>query len=291
MNTRTYSLGTLIRSCVIAGWLVLPVCATPPPQANLQDRVATLESQVSTLTAAVQAQAAQIASLQSLLTHFSRVGNEIYITGANVNIRDGTGHTWGQGFPDDPNRLSGLGNLVIGYNESDTGQSHEGSHNVVIGPYHSYPNVGGLVVGYRNEIGGGYSSVSGGEYNLAFTFCGSVSGGANNTASGGGHSQASWVGGGANNTASQNYSSVSGGQNNTADGFYASVSGGENNNARSVWASVSGGRGNRAAGEVTSVSGGENNTANNRWSSVSGGYQRSTAGDFDWAAGGLFQDQ
>ncbi|MCW5198701.1 hypothetical protein VU06_03010 [Desulfobulbus sp. F3] len=84
----------------------------------------------------------------------------IYLTGANLHIRSGSGSTYGA--------LNGLGNLIIGYNENYSPTedmpvaARTGSHHLVVGPYHSYSSYGGLVAGYRNTISGISSSVSGG---------------------------------------------------------------------------------------------------------------------------------
>jgi hypothetical protein len=104
--------------------------------------------------------------------------------------------------------LNGLGNLIVGYNE-ESGQTRTGSHNLVVGPLHTYTSYGGLVAGHENTVGGPYSSVSGGWRNSA-------------------EAEASSVTGGQENTASEEYSSVSGGYSNEAGGDYSSVSGGAN---------------------------------------------------------------
>ena len=113
--------------------------------AALEEKVAALEGQVATLTAAVDAlQTLQttvtelqttvasqdgkittletaVAELQDRLQNFSRVGNDIFISGANLNIRDGSGATWSTGTFDAPGIPNGYGNLIIGYNEANSG--------------------------------------------------------------------------------------------------------------------------------------------------------------------------
>ena len=124
-------------------------------------------------------------------------------------------------------RLDGRG-LIVGYNEpSGSSSQRTGSHNVVVGPWHTYTSYGGLVVGESNTIFGPYASVSGGR----------------------------------GNTASGEGSTVSGGDSNTASGLYASVSGGELNIANANAASVSGGFSNGALGNGSSVSGGSSRVA------------------------------
>jgi hypothetical protein len=139
----------------------------------------------------------RVAALEKLLKRFSREGNEVTITGANLHLVNGLGSTdcgelAGEPIPDCPN---GLGNLIVGYNESraDIGEEdiRTGSHNVVVGPWHNFSRVGGLVVGRVNTISGTFTSVSGGESNTASGDNASVSGGSTRTAAG----EFDWVAG------------------------------------------------------------------------------------------------
>jgi hypothetical protein len=60
--------------------------------------------------------AQRVVALEKLLKHFSREGNEIFITGANLHIVNGLGRTdcgEGVGAPI-PDGLNGLGNLIVG---------------------------------------------------------------------------------------------------------------------------------------------------------------------------------
>ena len=91
-----------------------------------------------------------------------------------------------------------------------------------------------------------------------------------------------------------NYSSYGGlvaGMRNTVSSFNASVSGGFQNVASGGLSSVSGGNLNEASGTFSSVSGGQSNTASGNASSVSGGNRGSAPGIFNWAGGGLLQNQ
>ncbi|MGA7296017.1 MAG: hypothetical protein WBW92_00725, partial [Rhodanobacteraceae bacterium] len=242
--------------------------------AALQSALATLQSQVSTLQGTVSSQAATITSLQSQLTAVQ--GNTVLtldnklglgtdnatgqptarFTGVNVQVVDGTGST--DGVP------NGLGNLIIGYNEtagtrafcSDglydnqgdcqtnggtwAANQRSGSHNLILGDRNAYSRYGGLVAGTDNVVNGAYASVSGGYFNTASGSASSVSGGASSIASG----SFSSVSGGHGNTASGNSSSVSGGYGNTASVYYSSVSGGISNAASGYYSSVSGGHSN-----------------------------------------------
>src|SRR5688500_19474401 len=69
----------------------LPPASAQGGQAGLEQRVTALEVQVSSLKTQVTSQSDEIAALQSLLEHFSRDGNDIFITGANLHITNGLG--------------------------------------------------------------------------------------------------------------------------------------------------------------------------------------------------------
>ena len=228
----------------------------------------------------------RIEELEGLLQDMSRLVDAntgfdtIRFEGVNVQIVNGSGTTDGE--------TSGTGNLIIGYNElredlegSVDCSSDEyycdrrgGSHMLVIGERNNYTSDshGGMVVGGHNETSAPFASVSGGANNIASGEIASVLGGNANTASGEG-------------------SSVSGGGWNTASGDGASVSGGIQNRASGEIASVSGGELNSATGQFASVSGGDSNTAGGHAASVSGGDGRTASGDYDWAAGGLWENQ
>jgi hypothetical protein len=254
--------------------------------------------------------AQRVAALEQLLKHFSREKNEIFITGANLHLVNGLGQTAcgpaEEPIPDCPN---GLGNLIVGYNESRNNPQdpdvRTGSHNVVVGEAHNFSRFGGLVIGSNNEISGDFAAVSGGQRNTASGLIASVSGGFGNTASG----ELAVVSGGQNNTASGfnamvsgglvNFASggfavVIGGNTNDASGELAVVSGGQLNRASGVFAVVSGGGsiapvegepGNTASGTLAVVSGGSGNTASGRFAVVSGGRNITQEADFGWSAG------
>jgi hypothetical protein len=246
------------------------------------------QAQVDAIVASLQV---QIDALTSLTEHLSRSGNDLYVTGANLHIVDGSGDTYGP--------VNGLGNLIVGYNHPrGMGKDdRSGSHNIVVGDYQNYASYGGLIAGYWNSINGTFSSVTGGGNNTASGDRASVSGGIANTASGFGASvsggqdntaseSSTSVSGGQGNTASNDYSSVSGGQGNTASGWGASVSGGWTNTADGQGASISGGEDNTASGNRASVSGGEYNTASGNFAHVSGGRNNKASGDFAAVVGG-----
>ncbi|MCP4136918.1 MAG: hypothetical protein GY754_38460 [bacterium] len=189
----------------------------------------------------------------------------IRFSGINVQIVSGSGSTDGT--------VNGLGNLIVGYNETRSLESNKsGSHNIIVGRWHNYSSYGGLVVGNYNTISGTYSSVCGGTENTASGQDSSVSGGAYNTASG----YWSSVSGGRDNIASWGADSVSGGASNTASGNCSAVSGGYENLANWFFSSVSGGRKNTAGRiDLSSPDGGDS-------SSVGGGYGNNAVADYQF---------
>jgi hypothetical protein len=161
------------------------------------------------------------------------IGPNIIFKGANIHIVGGSGST------DDNGNRTGLGNLIIGYDEDPSrfdlaiggGASllpgdRGGSHNLVIGPAHRFTQAafGGVVAGEFNTISNRAASVSGGRFNTASGEISNISGGDFNTASVGGAS----VIGGHDNNANGAASVVLGGQFNFARGFESVVLGGQN---------------------------------------------------------------
>ncbi len=178
-------------------------------------------------------------------------GPHIIFSGANVHVRSGSGST------DDNNTLTGLGNLIVGYDEQQTeAVSRTGSHNLIVGGQHSFTKHGGLAAGAANTLDG-VSAFAAGVRNVASGDFSSVTGGTGNQAM----ASADTVSGGANNTANAGSSSVSGGQENMTLAVGSSVTGGRQNTASSLYASVNGGASNTAAAEGSTVSGGQNNVA------------------------------
>jgi hypothetical protein len=112
----------------------------------------------------------------------------LVIEGANLFVQSGSGYT------DDDEVYTGLGNVIIGYDEASSNPDKSGSHNLVVGPQHNYSSYGGVVTGFNNSIAAPYSTVMGG----------------------------------AGNRSNGAYSSISGGQGNTTDHNHSTVSGGEN---------------------------------------------------------------
>jgi len=136
-------------------------------------------------------------------------GPHVLFTGANIHIRNSARSRA------DGKSLTGLGNLVVGFNEEPTSPNYNpredrgGSHNLIIGGKHRYTSFGGLVAGNGNTISNPGATVTGGSNNKATGHYASVLGGTGNTASG----SAATVSGGQNNVVGGRSSSVSGGFN------------------------------------------------------------------------------
>ena len=241
---------------------------------SLVRTVSTLQSQVHSLetsNATLQTHLAAVQSNHALLLgpfvsvdpnpEIGVIGPNIIFTGANIHIVSGSGRT------DDNGNCTGLGNLIIGYDEDPAmappglqlpvvAGDRAGSHNLVLGRFNQFTKTafGGLVAGETNLISNAVATVAGGNLNSATGPDAAVSGGQANTASGWG-------------------TSVSGGNDNTASGLFASVSGGFINTASGVYASVSGGELNTSSAGAASVLGGVQNTADFFESVVIGGHE------------------
>jgi hypothetical protein len=158
-----------------------------------------VQAEAALRQAADQGLAVGLQQAADKLAHFRREGNNLFIEGANLFLRNGLGST-GTG--------NGLGNLILGYNEERPGGSRRnGSHNLVIGPCHNFTHFGGLVVGDTNEISAPFASVVGGAGNTAGGLYTVIGGGMNNVAAGLGAA----VSGGRQNMATGECSTLGGG--------------------------------------------------------------------------------
>jgi hypothetical protein len=136
---------------------------------GLADRVAELEAQVEELSAILGFVHVEMREINNL------AGPHWIIEGANVHVRNGA--------------VSGLGNLIVGYNHKRPSRNlppeiRTGSHNLVVGSFHSYSSSGGFVAGRGNKVTGPDASVCGGINNEALGSSSSVSGGRSNVAGG-----------------------------------------------------------------------------------------------------------
>ena len=185
---------------------------------NLQGTLTQLQSTVAGLdNTSLEARLAAIEAntvldLDRVLTFDSSSGTVLF-EGTNVQVTNGMGTTAS---------TNGFGNLILGYDEDDSGDAKSGSHNLVVGTEHTYTSYGGIVAGQNNEISGPYACVSGGQDNVASGPFSSVTGGFVNAARGD-HSS---VTGGLANDASGSSSSVSGGFARFATGEFNWAAGG-----------------------------------------------------------------
>ena len=219
-------------------------------------------------------------------------GPLVQLIGINLQLINDAGNT---------DSVNGLGNLIIGYDETraygsyvcsnglyteqqacvDSGNTwalvhKSGSHNLILGKENSYSAFAGLIAGRGNTINADYATVTGGSNNSALSYGASVGGGYYNSAA----AEYSSVSGGFTNIASGSYSSISGGSSNSATGANDSVSGGYKNVASGGSSSISGGASNKATGYVSSVNGGGSNEAANTAASVLGGSAQTSSSDY-----------
>jgi prophage DNA circulation protein len=158
---------------------------------TMQGTVNTMQGTVDTMKVSVETLDKKTADIIPDLGKYIKVdtnvlngvtGPHILITGANVHVRSGSG------FTDDNinvgGTLKGLGNLIIGYNESPAALSRAGSHNLVGGSLNSFSSFGGMVFGIRNTLSGQYATIASGDTNTASGVAASVLGGNQNRATG-----------------------------------------------------------------------------------------------------------
>jgi hypothetical protein len=235
--------------------------AGPPADTS---EITSLQSQVTTLTS-------EVSALQSTLAGVTRSGNTLLLSGLNMQLESGVGSTTGS-----PN---GLGNLIIGYNESPGTQT--GSGNLLLGTGQSFTSYGGIVAGNANTISGPFASVTGGSKNTARGVYSSISGGDANLAS----DPYATIAGGCANLAGAGTQPSDGSEKCPFSAGAEAMLGGDSNHALGTFAVAVGGCDNVAGTGVTpvltgtcndndgvqAVFGGTLNTASSAETSVSGG--------------------
>jgi trimeric autotransporter adhesin len=260
---------------------------------QLQTRATALETANAQLTTRMDTAETTVAGVGSKLARVSvsTDGRELFIDGANLHLRSGSGATAGA--------VNGYGNLIVGYNESlftypfydSSGTGVEragssvktGSHNIVVGDGHSYTSFGGVVFGLNSRITAPYASVTGGQGHISSAWASKVSGGWNNLARG----ASSTVVSGNANRARHDGAVVLGGSGNSANGPTSAVAGGTNNKADGTHSTIAGGASNTASGEGSGVHGGQLNRTVARYSSILGGSFNSASGEHGTVGGGL----
>ncbi len=170
-----------ILTILALGTLAISVQAEGVPQqiANLQAQITALKATVTTLQTTIATLSSQLVTVRNnpvlavgpfvtvdLNPENGVVWPNIVFKGANIHITSGSGNTSKNGTS------TGLGNLIIGYDESPsdlaTGE-RSGCHNLVIGPFNTFDvrATGGLVAGQSNSITGDGTSIR-----LSAIFCG-----------------------------------------------------------------------------------------------------------------------
>lgn len=207
------------------------------------------------------------------------VNKTIRLTGANLQVVNGTGMTDTQ---------NGIGNLVLGYNELFGAGDRTGSHNLVTGSSNDYSSYGGVLSGSGNGLHGPFSSILGGSGHAIQL------GGGHSVVLGGGLAVVEQgrcvVVGGRANVAAGTESVVLGGEGNRTDSDFSVSLGGASNQALGIASTICGGSSGVAGGTLSVVTGGQSNQANGDHSSVGGGLSRTATGSHDFVAGTLFED-
>ena len=199
---------------------------------QLADLLVAQQEQIASLEEQLLGQEQAIASLAPLLSlvpvaERSSFGQDTWnLSGLNVRLDNGAGTTYGAS--------NGLGNLILGYNESEgghrdaegnfmDGEVRVGSHNLVVGAGHTYGSNGSLLGGYNNSLFGQGSAILSGQASLATGTWSAILGGLDNRAT----ATNTCISGGHSNTASGDRASVSGGLLNISSGIATSILGGQ----------------------------------------------------------------
>ena len=199
---------------------------------QLAELLVAQQEQIASLEEQLQGQEQAIASLAPLLSlvpvaERSSFGQDTWnLSGLNVRLDNGAGTTYGAS--------NGLGNLILGYNESEgghrdaegnfmDGEVRVGSHNLVVGAGHTYGSNGSLLGGYNNSLFGQGSAILSGQASLATGTWSAILGGLDNRAT----ATNTCISGGHSNTASGDRASVSGGLLNISAGIATSILGGQ----------------------------------------------------------------
>jgi hypothetical protein len=234
--------------------VVMTTLAHSQTVAQLQAQITALQKQVNLLTS----NPAQITALQKQVNLIATnpvlalgpfvtldpnpevgvVGPNITFHGANIHVVSGSGSTTDNGNP------TGLGNLIVGYNENPATSTlpdpntslgpnplvlgdRSGSNNLVIGRWNRFNRLsfGGLVAGENNTIAGEGATVVGGARNTASGQDAAILAGYDNISS----SPQSAIVGGNQNRALVYQSSILGGVFNVTNGPCTAIVGGATN--------------------------------------------------------------
>lgn len=213
-----------------------------------------------------QVEALQSAVIPGLSDHVSVEDDQtLLISGVNLQVVNGAGST---------SAVNGLGNLIVGYNESDSLTIERGgSHNLVMGRWNQYGSFSGIAHGLRNSVLDDESAVIAGSNNVVSGVRSAVFGGDQNTASG---NKVVAIGG-VQNEAKGSVSIAMGGESNEVDGSASIALGGRNNAALGGHDVLVGGGNNVTSGDKSVLVGGQSNQTvmeeggNGQYSAIFGG--------------------
>jgi hypothetical protein len=175
------------------------VLALQTEVANLKAALATANGQLSVLDSrlkTIEAGGGSGGTTSPVLTELAKYvtvnqgdmfglkGPHVIFSGVNVHVQSGAGTT----DEIDPvtgviraGGLTGLGNFIVGYNERQVTEARKGSHNLVVGSFHTFTSTGGAVFGRSNWILGQNATVLGGVDNRSRAFASSILGGNGNS--------------------------------------------------------------------------------------------------------------
>jgi hypothetical protein len=255
--------------------------------------------------AAVVADASGVAEqnaeiLWSLFEGVSRTTDGIAFEALDVHVRSGLGSTYHSGSLGALGAPNGLGNVIIGYDEDD-GRPEDattGSHNLVVGPGHTYQgfgallvgrggtagehSAGALVVGLRGLADAHYAATIAGEFSSAEGAGAVVIGGRGSAASG----VDAIVVGGAASMASGARATAVGGVASAATGASAVAIGGQDSDAAGESSVVVAGLGNATEDDDTVAIGGAGNLVDGDLAVAAGGSDNRARGYLTVTVGG-----
>jgi len=216
MTARTLCLS--FATLLAAGLSSAPAAAACPSSLSTPNMVRCLNNQLGDLEDVVDVLEAENAELRAYLS-VDTVTDSVVFSGANVYIQSGSGTTDDDrsGYlGDGVGSLTGLGNLIIGYDEDDGEDDKSGSHNLVLGFWNSYSSYGGVISGVENAITAPTAAAIGGSNNEVSGDRAVILGGQSSVADG----YKAAILGGRDNTASGSYSTVYGGNTQSATTSY-----------------------------------------------------------------------
>lgn len=183
--------------------------------------------------------------------------------------------------------IAGSGLSPFEYNANATGiQPILGTNNAS----GCYSSIGGGNNNIAQQLCSGYgtASIGGGSNNSIYAdYGGVISGGFMNQITGGG---LGFIGGGGKNQiiSSGYYNNIVGGRyNSITSGCYNSIGGGSCNTASGEKSTIGGGRSNTASGNYSIIGGGKNNISSNCCSTIGGGFCNSASGISSIIGGGI----